>query len=84
MLRGGSRRPTTHILRDAKEPHLVVTVPQELNSQAPLSEVALGRLRAWRAWASTLKHLPLLLVTFLSVLATHVSLFPKLVAAIVE
>ena len=67
MLGGGSRRPTAHILRDAKEPHLVVTVPQELNSQAPLGEVALLRLRAGRAWASTLKHLPLLLVAFLSV-----------------
>ena len=84
MLGGGSRRPTAHILRDAKELHLVVTVPQELHSQTPLGEVALVRLRAGRAWASTLKHLPLLLVAFLSVMAAHVSLFPKLVAAIVE
>ena len=84
MLGGGSRRPTAHILGDAKEPHLVVTAPQELNSQAPLGEVALVRVRAGRAWASTLQHLPLLLVAFLRVMAAHVSLFPELVAAIVE
>ena len=84
MLGNGSRQPTAHILRRAKESHLVVTAPSELNSQAPLGEVALLRLRAGRAWASTLKHLPLLLVAFLSVMAAHASLFPKLVAAIVE
>ena len=84
MLGGASRRPTAHILRDAKEPHLVVTVPQELDSQAPLGEVALRRLRARRAWASTLQYLPLHLVTFLSVITTHVALLPKLVAAIAE
>ena len=84
MLDGRSRRPTAHILGNAKEPHLLVTVPQELNSQTPLGEVALLRLRAGRAWASTLQYLPLLLVAILSVMAAHVSLFPKLVAAIVE
>ena len=84
MLGGGSRRPTAHILGNAEEPHLLVTALQKLNSQAPLGEVALLRLRVGRAWASTLKHLPLLLVAFLSVMAAHVSLFPKLVAAIVE
>ena len=84
MLGGGSRRPTAHILRDAKEPHLVVTVPQELHSQAPLGEVALVRLRAGRAWTSAFQDPPLLLVTFSRVEAAHVSLFPELVAAIVE
>ena len=80
----GSRGRTAHILRNAKEPDLLVTVPQELNSQAPLSKVALMRLHAGRAWASTLQHLSLLLVAFLRVMAAHVSFFPKLVAAIVE
>ena len=84
MLGGGSRRPTAHILGNAEEPHLLVTALQELNSQAPLGEVALLRLRAGRAWASTLQYQPLLLVAFLSVMAAHASLFPKLVAAIVE
>ena len=48
MLGCGSRRPTAHIFRNAKEPHLVVTDMQELNPQAPLGEVALVRLRAGR------------------------------------
>ena len=64
--------------------HLVVPAAQELNSQAPLGEVALVRLRAGRAWASTLQHLPLLLVAFLRVMTAQVSLFPELVAAVVE
>ena len=84
MLDCRSRRPTAHILGNAEEPHLLVTALQELNSQAPLGKVALLRLRAGRAWASTLQHLPLLRVAFLRVMAAHVSLFPKLVAAIVE
>ena len=84
MLGCGSRRPTAYILRNAKEPHFVVTELQKLNSQAPLGQVALVRMRAGRAWASTLQDLPLLLVAFLRVMAAHVSLFPELVAAIVE
>ena len=44
MSGGGGRGPTVHVLRDAKEPHLVLIASPELNSQAPFSEVALRRL----------------------------------------
>ena len=80
----GRRRSTAHILCVPKKPHLVVTAPPELNSQAPLANVALARLRTGRAWARTLQHLSLLLAAFLRVMAAHVSPSPKLVAAIVE
>ena len=84
MWRNDSRRATVHILGDAKEPHLVIAASHELNTQTPLAEVTRMWLSTRRTWASTVQDLPLLLIAFLSVMAAHVSLFPKLVTTIVQ
>jgi len=56
----------------------------ELNTKAPFGKVQLISVMVEGDWASTLQHLSLLLVALPRVMARHVSLFPKFVAAVVE